>query len=468
MPEPVMVGIASIPGRERALEQTLAALAPQVDQIFLSLNGHAVAPRFVRQAPNVTATLREPNGGDAEKFAAVDNWDGWVVTCDDDVLYPPDYVSTLIAGIERHGRRHMAGFHGGRTLGFNGRAQAATHKQIRCLGELAADDLDVNVLGTGALGFHTAHVPVWRDVFRTPNMADVYMATHARTLGIPMVALAHEAGWMQALPTPDGGIYEANRRHDLSVRDTTAQRRAEMARHDWTTRAPARPRVRVSIATCKRPDELLALLGDLERETGWADLEVAVYEDPTEHDYSAARRLCRTRGWAWRRMRARVGREEFWKLVDQQFRDAKASTADWFLFLPDDVRLLRHAIPRAIDTWGRLDEPAALTLWRLRALEGKANWTGKEPVQREGATEIFHVDGLYLCRRPTLAALDFRCPEARPTRRRGSGVGRVLSTALDAAGKRMYRVDRSLVANNDGGISIMNPAERLRRPAVTL
>lgn len=468
MPEPVMVGIASIPGRERALEQTLAALAPQVDQIFLSLNGHAGVPRFVRQTPNVTATLRkEPNGGDAEKFAAVDDWDGWVVTCDDDVLYPPDYVSTLIAGIERHGRRHIAGFHGGKTLGFNGRAQAATHKQIRCLGELAHDDLDVNVLGTGALGFHTAHVPVWRDVFRTPNMADVYMATHARTLGIPMVALAHEAGWLQALPTPDGGIYEANRRRDHSPRDTTENRRAEMARHAWTAPQPARPRVRVSIATCKRPDALLALLGDLGRET-WADLEVAVYEDPTEYDYSAARRLCRRRGWAWRRMRQRVGRQGFWKLVDRQFSDARASTAEWFLFLPDDVRLLRHALPRAIDTWGRLDDPATLTLWRLRALEGKANWTGKEPVARAEATEIFHVDGLYLCRRPTLAALEFRCPDPRASRRRSSGVGRVLSLTLDAAGRRMYRVNQSLVANNDGGISIMNPAERMKHPAVAL
>lgn len=468
MRDPVMVGIASIPGREAALEQTLASLAPQADHIFLSLHGHGGVPRFAREIPNVTATVRARNDGDAEKFAAVDDWDGFVVTCDDDVLYPPDYVATLIAGIERHGRNYAAGFHGGKTLGFNGRAQAATHKQIRCLGALAADDLDVNVLGTGAMGFHTAHVPVWRDVFRTPNMADVHMACHARTLGIPMVALAHDAGWLQPLPTPDGGIYEANRRRDGSIKDTTAQRRTELGRHDWTQPSPTRPRVRVSIATCKRPGRLLELLHDLDRQAGWVDLEVTVYEDPTDHDYTAAKLFCKRRRWTWHRMRERLGRQGFWRLVGRQLRDAEGSTADWFLFLPDDVRLTRHAIPRAIDTWQRLDDPATLTLWRLRSLEGLANWTGKPPVQRDGATETFHVDGLYLCRRPTLETLGFRCPPTRTTRKRGSGVGRVISVALDRAGKRMYRVDRSLVICNDGGISIMNAAERMKNPAIAL
>jgi hypothetical protein len=52
--------------------------------------------------------------------------------------------------------------------------------------------------------------------------------------------------------------------------------------------------------------------------------------------------------------------------------------------------------------------------------------------------------------------------------RPSSGVGRQMSRRLHEKRLRMYRVDRSLAINNDGGVSIMNPDERARNPAVTL
>lgn len=470
MSDQVMVGVASIPEREGSLEQTITNLAPQADRIVVSLNDYTHTPAFLNAFPNVEAVLRNgANGGDAEKFAGVDDWDGYVATVDDDLLYPPDYIDTLIAGIEKHGRGTAVGFHGGKTLGWNGRALAATHKQIRCLGELAEDDTDVNVLGTGAMAFHAAHVPVWRDLFRQPNMADVHLACHARDFGIPMAALAHRAGWLQDICPPDGRrIYESNKHGDGTRCDTRTLREHELARHDWTSPPAGKPRVRVSIATCARPSLLLELLRDLLIESRWVDLEVTVYEDPSTANYRLARAFCLEYGWAWHRFPEPLARRNHWQLVDRELRDAKASSADWFLFLPDDVRLLHHAIPRAIDTWQRLDDPATLTLWRLRSLEGLTNWTGKQAVAHPEASEVFHVDGLYLCRRPTLETLGFQCIDPRPPRTRGSGVGRVISLTLDRAGKRMYRVDRSLVTCNDEGVSIMNPAERQLNPAVAL
>ena len=189
-----MAGIASVPEREQSLERTLRSIAPQVDRVSLSLNGYKRWPSFLDEFPNVRAVVRDVNGGDAEKFAEVDDWDGIVVTCDDDLLYPPDYVARLLEGLDRHGHDKLVGFHGGTTLGWNGKHSAATEKVIRCLGDLDQDDTDVNVLGTGTLAFDARYVPVWRDVFRYPNMADVHLACHARTFGIPMVALRSPGG----------------------------------------------------------------------------------------------------------------------------------------------------------------------------------------------------------------------------------------------------------------------------------
>ena len=466
-----MVGIASIPERADSLRRTLASIAPQTDQVFLSLNDYTEPPQWLRDFPNVQATLRRLNGGDAEKFAAVDDWDGYVVTIDDDLLYPPDYVEALLDGLARHGGDKIVGFHGGKTLGFNGAALAATHKQIRCLGDLRVDDPDVNVLGTGALAYDASKVPVWRELFQSANMADVYLACHARTLGIPMVALAHKKGWLQDICPAEGRcIYDSNRRRDHTACDTTRRRQDEMNRFseaDWAA-PPTRPRVRVSIATCARPKLLLELLEDLDREAAWADLDVGVYEDPTTENYAAARAFCDRRGWQWHRFSRRLGIRDHYQLVARELADTKRSKADWFLFLPDDVRLHRHAIPRAIDTWQRLDNPATLTLWRLRSVEGQTNWTGKQAVQHAHASETFHVDGLYLCRRQTLELLRYGVADPRPRPGRSSGVGRQISVALDRAGARMYRVDKSLVTVNDRGVSIMNPAERKKHPAVAL
>jgi len=463
-----MAGIASIPERGASLERTLESIAPQVDEVHLSLNDYTEPPAFLDRFPNVRATLRAMNGGDAEKFAAVDGWDGYIVALDDDILYPADYVETLLAGIARHGSDKIVSFHGGKTLGFNGAALAATHKQLRCLGDLAEDDTDVNVVGTGVLAYDARRVPIWRDLFRTPNMADVHLACHAHRLGIPMVVLAHEKGWLQNI-CPDEGrcIYDSNRRGDGTRCDTRKNREHEMSLIDWTA-APARPRVRVSIATCNRPGLLLELLHDLDREAGWIDVEVAVYEDPTSSDYSAAREFCRQRQWTWHRFDQRLGVRDHYKLVSRELRDTRRSKADFFLFLPDDVRLHRHAIARALDTWHRLDDPATLTLWRLRSVEGQTNWTGKHAVQHTHASEIFHVDGLYLCQRPTLELLGYGLADPRPTPGRSSGVGRRISIVLDRAGARMYRVDKSLVTVNDRGRSVMNPAERRKHPAVAL
>lgn len=470
----VLASLATIPEREGALRRVVAALEPQVDCLAVSLNDYDAVPAWFAEHPRVMPTLRPaPNGGDAEKFAAVDGWEGVVVTCDDDLLYPPDYVDSLLAGLERH-PGHAVGYHGGTTLGWNGSAVAASHKRIRCLGDLAADDTDVNVLGTGVTAYHAQEVPVWRGLFRFANMADVQFACHARRFGIRMAALEHRTGWLEDICPMDGGrrIYEAQRgRGEYPELNTTKQRAREIRRFDWTLPAPRRPRVHVAVGTCGRPKLCHDLLLDLEREGRWVDLTVNVYEDPADLrvQYPMAKQVCHRQGWKWHRFPQRLGRAGYWRLVDQQLRDARNVDADYFIFLPDDVRLVRHAIPKAIDLWCRLAEPATLTLWRLQTLEGLSNWTGRRPRDMDGeAAETFHVDGCYLCQRPTLEDYRYRLVDPKHPYPSGSGVGRQLSKRLHKFHRRMYRVQSSLAVAAGDGVSMMNPAERVLHPTVTL
>jgi len=466
----VLVGLASIPERVGSLERVVRSLAPQCDRLAVSLNEYETVPAFLAEYPNVEATIRPaPNRGDAEKFAAAADWDGVVLTCDDDILYPADYVENMLAALERWPGCAVS-HHAGTTLGWNGSYAAASHKRIRCLMDQPDDDDDVNVLGTGTLGFHTRDVAVWPEVFRSPNMADVWFALHAQQLGIKMVALRHRAGWLEDICPPVGAgrrIYDSNRNHDGSPCDTTEWRERVAKSSDWLVGRP-KPHVHVSVATCRRPELLLELLGDIEREGQWVDLSVAVFQDGPEGDYTEARAFCEDRGWVWHTSGRNLGRRRHYELVQAEFDVAKQSDSDWFVFMPDDVRLVRHAIPKALVTWHRLEDPATLTLWRLQSLEGKTNWTGVPAVQRECATETFHVDGFYLCQRSTLELLGWKVGRVVPQGVTGSGVGSKLSKRLHFAGARMYRVDSSLAVSNDRGVSEMNPSERELHPAVAL
>jgi len=473
MSDQVLVGMASIPERAESLLQAVGALAPQCERLVVCLNEYEHPPKDLAKFGNVEVLMKgDDNGGDAEKFAAVDEWDGIVVTADDDILYPPDYIARIREGLDKWGTDRAVGFHGGVTLGWDGFHVCASGKRVRCLGTLEHDDSDINVLGTGAMGLHAGRVPIWRGAFRYPNMADVHFACHARSLGIPMACLSHNEGWIKDICPPVGQgrrIYDANRNGDGSRLDTRENSASEIRRFDWRQPPPPRPSVHVSISTCERPDQLRQLLDDLKREAAWVDLHVCVFEDPDgTSDYGLPQRMVRRAGWEWRTFDRRLGRADYWRAVDAELRRAKQSTADWYLFLPDDVRLVRHAIPKAITTWYRLEDPATLTLWRLRSLEGLANWTGKTPVAGDDADETFHVDGLYLCRRDALAQLGFRLDRPRSLPPTGSGVGATMSRALDALGARMYRVHESLAIANDQGLSVMNRRERMRHPTVTL
>lgn len=470
MSDQVLVGMASIPERVESMKRAVGSLVRQADKVAVSLNGYQEIPAFLAKWPNVEATVRGSAGGDAEKFAAVDEWDGYMATCDDDLLYPNDYIAKLVDGVERYDRAAAVSFHGGSTEGWTHRSCAASVKRIRCLGVLRHDDEDVNVVGTGTMGWHTDRVPVWRAAFRHANMADVQMACLGHLLGLKFVCLQHRARWLLDICPPEGPrIYEANRDNLDGPQNTRVPRYEELTRVDWTV-APARPKVRVSVATCSRPEKLLDLLEDLAREGRWADLEVCVYEDPTPCDYTLAREFCDQQGWRWHRFPDRLGKRQHWQLVNRELRDASWSQTDWFLFLPDDVRLVRYAIPKAIYTWDRLEDPVTLTLWRLAAFEGSPSWTGRKPVARGDATETFHVDGLYLCRREALETLRFQVPDVGANRspELSSGVGAWMSKQLHAKRKRMYRVDESLALPNDDGVSVMNPEDRVRFPAVAL
>ncbi len=207
---PVLASLASIPCRVEALRQVVASLLPQVDRLRVYLNGYDAPPRFL-QHPKIEFERSQDHGdlGDAGKFfwCGLDrSADAWLLTCDDDLVYPPDYSRTMVEASERYGRRALVSAHGC-VLKFPIASYYRSRMQHHCLHRVASD-APVHILGTGALCYHSGAVDITPADFRAPNMADVWLALATQRQRVPCVAVAHGEGWIRDIPsTRSSGIY---------------------------------------------------------------------------------------------------------------------------------------------------------------------------------------------------------------------------------------------------------------------
>ena len=186
--------IASIPNRVTSLERTVGTLIDQVDMLFVALNNYKEAPSYLTNNRKIVYALMDNSLGDAAKFYDVDQRKGYVLTCDDDLRYPPDYASYMIEGIKEYGgivtllgkrydKRPISSYRGGYTALFRALVSRPTPAKVH-LG------------GTGCMAFHTDDFKITTDDFLKPNMADLWVAKAAHEQGVTITVLPHRARYL--------------------------------------------------------------------------------------------------------------------------------------------------------------------------------------------------------------------------------------------------------------------------------
>jgi len=207
----VTVSLATLPTRLAALRKTLASLRGQgVSRVNVFCDGHERAPRdlaTIVDCPVVTALARDQRHrlGDTGKFFWADEVQGVHVTIDDDIVYPADYIATLVAALERHGRAIVG------VLGLRLASEIDSYYRDRTHRFAVRDglrvDQPVHVLGTGTTAYVADDIPIRLADFATQNMADVWLAVRARTVDVPMIAVARPQRWLTPIPVTGPTIY---------------------------------------------------------------------------------------------------------------------------------------------------------------------------------------------------------------------------------------------------------------------
>ena len=204
----VVIGIATYNERTESIKRTIKSLEGQVDEIRVYDN-----------------EVEEVNLTDNGKFRFLEEYKEpiYYFSCDDDIIYPSDYVSKTIEAIEKH--QCIVSYHGRILRGLN-RGYYRGHSALSCL-QTFPQTLEIDVCGTGVTAFRTDYFnPI--EIYKAKDkcMSDLVFSLEATKQDKKIMHIGHKAGWITATPQKRGqNIYD---RH--VGKDT---RQTEIANEIW-------------------------------------------------------------------------------------------------------------------------------------------------------------------------------------------------------------------------------------------
>ena len=192
----VTIGIATMPGRQSSLIDTIESLSGQYDRLRIYANG--ITNTSFLDAYDCEVFTGD-DLGDAGKFYSVGRLKkGVYVTCDDDLIYPDDFVDRLLDGLETY-QGAVVGFHG-----WDAKPSARSYHRDRALNyhfrQTIPEAHYCHVIGSGCTAFEIGTLAISLSDFERPNMADLWLSKAANEQGIPRVVLPHERDWIRPSP----------------------------------------------------------------------------------------------------------------------------------------------------------------------------------------------------------------------------------------------------------------------------
>lgn len=236
---PVIGSIATMPSRADTFSRMIHSALSQVDELFVFLDGFEEIPSLLQNLPkcHVTILPKQGNLHASSRFLAphLFDSDAIVVLFDDDILYPPDYVSRIRHALAQYGDQSIIGFHA--TI-FLPPHQSYTRNRYSIHFPSGLDnDLNVHELGGGTAAFLSSTFCPNPATWRYDLMDDLYMAAEAVKANLTLVALKREANWITPLAEDqEDSIWQATKQDDRTQSDFMRHlltQYAQPTRNDW-------------------------------------------------------------------------------------------------------------------------------------------------------------------------------------------------------------------------------------------
>ncbi|MBG1231093.1 hypothetical protein [Aestuariivirga litoralis] len=188
-----------MPSRLETFRKVLPVFVPQVDRIFVFLDGFDAVPDFLTRIPKVTV-IRSQEAGDyhvSGRFLFLQHLaePSVVVSFDDDIRYPRDYVARLVAALDEAGGPAVVGVHG---LNFKPPYTNFVSDRVSfhfC--KKLEQTIRVDELGAGTIAFRSDVLDFDMRLWKDFTSDDTLIALEAQLRKLPLWCVARRKGWLK-------------------------------------------------------------------------------------------------------------------------------------------------------------------------------------------------------------------------------------------------------------------------------
>jgi hypothetical protein len=126
--------------------------------------------------------------------------DGYYLTIDDDLIYPPNYVNYMVSRCKEYSNKRVLTLHGRNFPSFPINSYYNSYKELyHCLKPQRKNVL-VQFGGTGVMCFHTDLMKIPIEFFLYPNMADIWVGKYCIENNIEMICITHAGDFLKYQP----------------------------------------------------------------------------------------------------------------------------------------------------------------------------------------------------------------------------------------------------------------------------
>lgn len=201
--EKVFASGCCIPERLESFKLVVQRILPQVDHLYVYLDKFEKVPSFLNNNKITVALSKDysKDHRDNAKFLAFDKLksqlsDFYYFTIDDDILYPHDYVRSLLDRLKSYNNSLVVGVHGVMYEEY-----PRSYFKRRFVYHFQETKLEspklVNNLGTGTVAFHSSLFKQLNpDLWPIGGMVDIYFSKECRKNNILLLCIDRHINWL--------------------------------------------------------------------------------------------------------------------------------------------------------------------------------------------------------------------------------------------------------------------------------
>jgi hypothetical protein len=195
--------MATIPQREMLLKRIIPLLYQQVDEIRIVFNNYKGIPSWIANFPKILPLLNTPdNFTSSAVWLMMEGVEGFVFVCDDDILYPLNYTSTMIDTIKKYECKALLSMYGEIACRpfadyYNGRHGFLFDIEVKV-------DTPVDICGGGCSLFHTDFMKPSIKDFPDLYSRDLWLSILAHRNNLLLIRPKSGKNWLRYGNIPAG------------------------------------------------------------------------------------------------------------------------------------------------------------------------------------------------------------------------------------------------------------------------